>query len=84
MDREPQYNLRYDADGNVLFLDYGGGEYSSYDYRWVWTRRNHHSQLDSWYLVCFPQHHPNALAMLPKEIELAIRAYNEITGRTLK
>lgn len=78
---EAKYRLRYDSDGNVLFLDYGGGEFVNYDYRWIWTRRNHHSRLAEWFLVCFPDHHPNALALLPREIELAKQAYEEITNK---
>lgn len=75
---EPKYLFRYDDMGNVLFLDYGKGEFSNYNYRWVWTRRNHGSQLDDWFLIPFPNFHHNSLGMLPKEIELAARAYEEI------
>lgn len=77
---EPKYKFRYDDMGNVLFLDYGGGEYSNYDYRWVWTRRNHISQTDDWFLVPFPNFHPNSLPLLPRELELAVRAYKDITS----
>ena len=73
-----KYKLRYDTDGNVLFLDYGEGEYINYGYRMVWTRRNHHSQVSDWFLVIH-ECHPNGLALLPKEVKLAKRAYEEIT-----
>lgn len=75
---EPKYKFRYDDMGNVLFLDYGGGQYSNYDYRWRWTRRNHSSQVDDWFLVPFPSFHPNSLGLLKKELIYAQRAYDEI------
>lgn len=78
MTPQAKYRFRYDDEGNVLFLDYGGGKFSNYDYRWVWTRQNHSSQTDSWFLVPFPNHHPNALLLLKNEVELAERAYLEI------
>ena len=74
-EKEIGYKFRYDDLGNVLFLDTGT---PNYDYRWVWTRQNHSSQTDDWFLVCFPNHHANALKWLPREIELAQRAYDEI------
>ena len=73
-----KYKFRYDDLGNVLFLDYGGGEYSNYDYRWIWARQNHSSKIDDWFLVPFENFHSNSLTMLGKEIELAERAYKEI------
>ena len=84
MEKEPilKYKFRYDDTGNVLFLDYGEGEYINYNYRMVWTRQNHGSQQDDWFLVIH-QCHANALPLLKKEIDLAERAYNEIFGKSL-
>lgn len=77
---KPKYKLVYEDDGNVTFLDYGK-KYANYKYRMVWTRQNHHSQLSDWFLVIFQQH-INGLDLIPDEIELAKRAFKELTGNT--
>lgn len=82
---KPEYKFTYDKFvdnvlfGNVLFLDYTkhGDEYSNYNYRWVWVKQQHQGKKE-WFLVPFPQFHPNSLELLPYEMELAKRAYEDI------
>lgn len=83
---KPEYRLRLDEVGNVLFLDYTtkhGPNYALYDLRWVWTQKleGHEGE---WYLVPFPHHHNKALMMLSEEIELAKRAFEDIKAGKIK
>ncbi len=79
----PKYKLVYEDDGNVTFLNYGKGEYNLYRYRMVWTRQNHHSQTSDWFLIVHQQH-INGLDLMPAEIKLAQRVYNELTSHVEK
>lgn len=77
---KPKYQFVFDEFGNVIFLDYSeyGSEYSNYSYRWVWTKLKEGPNKGEWYLIPFPQFHPKSLDLLPFEMELAKRAYEDI------
>lgn len=76
---QPEYQFVFDEHGNVIFLDYSkyGSEYSTYSYRWVWSRQERDGKKE-WFLIPFPQFHSNSLELLQAEIELAKRAYEDI------
>lgn len=76
---KPEYQFVFDENGNVIFLDYTkyGAEYNSYNYRWLWVKQDFHGTKE-WYLIPFPQFHNKSLELLPYEVELAKRAYEDI------
>ncbi len=77
---KPKYQFVFDEFGNVIFLDYSeyGQEYSNYSYRWIWNKLKEGPNKGEWYLIPFPQFHPKSLELLPYEMELAKRAYEDI------
>ena len=77
---KPTYQFVFDEFGNVIFLDYSeyGSEYSNYSYRWVWSKLKEGPNKGEWYLIPFPQFHPKSLDLLPFEMELAKKAYEDI------
>lgn len=79
-DMKPKYQFVFDEMGNVIFLDYSeyGPEYANYNYRWVWIKPKDGPNKGNWMLIPFPEFHANSLELLPHEIELAKRAYEDI------
>lgn len=79
-DMQPDYQFVFDEFNNVIFLDYTkyGPDYSSYSYRWVWTKHVAGPNKGQWFLVPFPEFHHKSLPLLPYEMELAARAYQDI------
>jgi len=78
---KPKYQFVFDEHGNVIFLDYTtdyGAEYSNYSYRWVWSKLREGPNKGEWFLIPFPQFHSKSLDLLPYEMELAKRAYEDI------
>lgn len=75
---KPEYNFQKDEFGNVLFLDYSkhGNAASGYNYRWVWVNQK---ESNVWQLIPHPFFAPSTVDLLAYEIELAQRAYEEIS-----
>lgn len=80
-DMKPDYQFVFDENMNVIFLDYTtkyGAEYSNYSYRWVWHKMRGGPNDGEWFLIPFPQFHNKSLELLPYEMELAKRAFEDI------